>query len=57
MPRRELRHPSKEAPEPLKRLITASIQLALGCVLLVAIILIAEYVTNPRVLTFDFLFR
>ena len=57
MPRREIRHPTKEAPEPLKRWITASIQLALGCILLVAIILIAEYVTNPRVLTFDFLFR
>lgn len=57
MPRRDLRHPTNEAPEPLKRVVTAAIQLALGCVMLVAIILIAEYVTNPRVLTFDFLFR
>lgn len=58
MPRRtQQRHPNKEAPEPLKRLISAVINITAGCLVLLAILLIAEYVTDPQVLTFDFLFR
>lgn len=55
--RTQIRHPNKETPEPLKRVITAVLQFFLGSLLLVALILIAQYVTDPQVLTFDFLFR
>lgn len=55
--RARLRHTAKETPEPLKPVVTAVIQIAVGALLFVALILIVEHTTNPRVLTFDFLFR
>ncbi len=46
-----------ETPRPLRPIVTSVIQFAFGTLFLIALVLIAHYVTDPQVLTFSFLFR